>query len=53
MLEAQCNDPTPSNIVYAVLNVKTAKLHVATQTDPKILQALQLEAQTYENIWRN
>ncbi len=53
MLEARCNDPIPENIVYAVLNVKTAKLHVASQTNSKILQALQLEAQTYENIWRN
>ena len=53
MLEAQYKDPYPSNIVFAVLNVKTAKLHVATQANPKILQALQLEAQTFETIWKS
>lgn len=53
MLEAQAKDPYPPNIVFAVLNVKTAKIHVATQANPKILQALQLEAQTFENIWRS
>lgn len=51
MMQAQYESECSPNTVYSVLNVKTAKLHTMSQTNPKILQALQLEAQTFKTIW--
>ncbi len=51
MLAATYKSPYPPNTVFGVLNIKSGKLHADQETDDKVLKALNLEAQTFLNIW--